>query len=588
MQLALAQTDSKTSAPPTNRPIQDKWALIVGIGKFQNKSIPSLKYATKDARDFRDYLVNEAHFAPDHVRVLLDDMATERNIRSEMGTKFLPRVVRPDDLVVLFFSTHGSSGFLDQKGWNYLLSYDSEPDDLYSTAIPMDEVVQDITRRLSADRSVLVLDACHSGAADKELIASEGNAKDLKRISGVDVSTLAIGTGQMAICSSSPSQLSWESKRYANGVFTRKLIEGLRNKQNAAAVVDTFDQVKRAVHDEVIEDYGQSQTPVLLDKWKGSELVLSVVPAQPRFLPPGLWQSLGPDSLNARSAKPVGSAITSPARPNSPAQQRPDSDWRRAVAMFKRGDYASAADILADATKHGAEKEFDAHYYLAHAYTRLSKSDQALREYRLAFALKPTGKDGDYCLQMINYFGSTAKGRTLSSSGQTAVLTVPQTFPNSSSATANVSAGASSFSTDTEPDPKMVAAVRSKLRPVKPAKLEVAPISEVLAWTLEQRSDYVPQARANVESARQIFEDGQQLYTDAMNSAKSLLPQVRQFGETEPHFKQRHAAAIESQSRLVAPYAAEVKARQDQLLAQQEILEKCELAQESIYKGRPK
>src|SRR6185369_12724200 len=115
------------------------------------------------------------------------------------------------------------------------------------------------------------------------------------------------------------------------------------------------------------------------------------------------------DSLSAPSGKPAAAgrpnAVTSVANP----QNATTADWRRALTLFKRGDYASASDILADATKHGAEKEFDAHYYLAHSYTKLGKSDQALKEYRLAFALKPTGKDADYCLQMINYFGTTSK-----------------------------------------------------------------------------------------------------------------------------------------------------------------------------------
>ncbi|NJL72095.1 MAG: caspase family protein [Candidatus Competibacteraceae bacterium] len=73
-----------------NRPIADKWALIVGIGNFADSKIPKLKYATKDARDFYNYLVKDAHFKPDHVRVLLDETATQRRIVSELGSRGLP------------------------------------------------------------------------------------------------------------------------------------------------------------------------------------------------------------------------------------------------------------------------------------------------------------------------------------------------------------------------------------------------------------------------------------------------------------------------------------------------------------------
>src|SRR5579871_992110 len=74
-----------------NKPIGDKWALVVGVGKFQDPTIPALKYPAKDARDFAECLVKNAHFAPDHVRVICDEDATRLRILSEIGDKFLPR-----------------------------------------------------------------------------------------------------------------------------------------------------------------------------------------------------------------------------------------------------------------------------------------------------------------------------------------------------------------------------------------------------------------------------------------------------------------------------------------------------------------
>src|SRR5581483_10097743 len=94
--------------PVRDGPIRDKWALVIGVSEFQSKKVPKLKYASKDATDFKNFLVNEAHFAPDHVRILTDRNATQRKILSELGTKFLARVAKPEDLVLIYFSTHGS------------------------------------------------------------------------------------------------------------------------------------------------------------------------------------------------------------------------------------------------------------------------------------------------------------------------------------------------------------------------------------------------------------------------------------------------------------------------------------------------
>ncbi|HMY04936.1 MAG TPA: tetratricopeptide repeat protein, partial [Candidatus Obscuribacter sp.] len=89
----------------TNRPVRDKWALIIGISNFQDKNL-NLKYPAKDARDFHDFLIKEANFAPDHVKLLVDEKATRANILSELGDKWLPRVANPDDLVLIYISSH--------------------------------------------------------------------------------------------------------------------------------------------------------------------------------------------------------------------------------------------------------------------------------------------------------------------------------------------------------------------------------------------------------------------------------------------------------------------------------------------------
>jgi len=112
---STAGTEAQQAAQPPDarRPIRDKWALVVGISNFENPKIPTLKYSTKDARDFYNYLTKDANFHPSHVRMLLDEKATRRRIISELGNKFLARLARPGDLIVLFFSTHGSPSQMD-------------------------------------------------------------------------------------------------------------------------------------------------------------------------------------------------------------------------------------------------------------------------------------------------------------------------------------------------------------------------------------------------------------------------------------------------------------------------------------------
>ncbi len=297
---AAAALDSK-------RPIRDKWALVVGISKFETDKIPALKYSSKDARDFYNYLIKEANFQPSHVRMLLDEKATRRRIISELGNRFLARLARPGDLIVLFFSTHGSPSQMDLRGKSYLVTYDADPEDLDATGIGMQEVNEKIHSRVLSDRVVLVLDACHSGSSDP-------NAKGMHRVGNMDAQALAEGSGQLVICSSRPDEQSWESKRYENGVFTRNLLEALRTSGGKLPLGQAFEKAQQLVETEVREDRpGARQSPMLNAKWAGSDIILGVAAAEPQKVAPTVLADLEPDSSGLGSkVAPVHSVADTP------------------------------------------------------------------------------------------------------------------------------------------------------------------------------------------------------------------------------------------------------------------------------------
>ncbi len=285
-----AQVESAMS--DTSRPVRDKWAVVVGLTQFANPKIPRLRFATDDAKAFYQYLTGEANFAPDHVRLLLNDKATQRRVRSELGNKLLTRMVKPDDLVVIYISSHGSPSQMDAvEHKNYVVTYDSDPDDLYSTGIDMQEILGIIKHRVASDRVLLILDACHSGGVDP-------NAKGMVRAGNFDATSLVEGSGKMVICSSEPEEQSWESKRYSNGVFTKHLLEGLRLNGTKTTLNDAFKNAQEKIYDEVKQDHpGLTQTPVLRSKWTGKDLILGIKPSQPEPLPATVLADLEPDSL---------------------------------------------------------------------------------------------------------------------------------------------------------------------------------------------------------------------------------------------------------------------------------------------------
>jgi uncharacterized caspase-like protein len=273
----IMQARSSVAQPAsTNRIIKDKWAVVIGIGDFASPTIPKLQYPAKDAQDFYDFLISDGHFQKDHVLLLKNQQATKDRILDAFGDNWLPRRVLKDDLVVIFLSSHGSPA--DVAGENFIVAYDTDPNRLYSTGIRFQDLAAEVTKRTGCDRLVMLLDACHSGAA------LEGG-KGLMRTTNFNLDDVT-GSGQLIISSSSPQQTSWESKRYANGVFTRKLIDSLETRGDKTTVSEAFKKLQDSVEQEVQFDRVTQQTPMMLSKWNGDDLELCALPAEARAVLP--------------------------------------------------------------------------------------------------------------------------------------------------------------------------------------------------------------------------------------------------------------------------------------------------------------
>ena len=273
MRTFASEEEGEPQEAIVNKPIRDKWAVIVGISKFKQSDI-NLRYAAKDARDFYDFLIKEKNFSPDHVQILTDEEATRANILSVLGVSWLPRLAEPDDLVLIYFSSHGSPSDIDVGGVNYLVAHDTDPKNLFITGIAMQDLARIIKGRVQARRIVLLLDACHSGVAAP-------SSKGLVRVGNVNVDKVVQGTGQLVISSSKPSQRSWESARYKGSVFTKHLIDGLRRNGKLTDLGAAFSYLEAQVQREVLRDRGLLQTPVMKSKWRGNDLVLGAPATAP-------------------------------------------------------------------------------------------------------------------------------------------------------------------------------------------------------------------------------------------------------------------------------------------------------------------
>lgn len=260
---------------PNLGPVKDKWALVIGVSNFKDPNL-NLKYAAKDATDFRNFLIKDANFQPNHVKLLTDANATRDNIVAHLGEKWLRRVANEDDLVVIYISSHGTQSKKEVGGANFIVPYDANLSNIVFNGIPMQWFTAGLKDLIHSDRICLLLDVCHSGSI-------EPGAKAVSRTTGIDAADLTPGSGQVILVSSKSDQISWESKKYPNSVFTRKLIEGLKQNGDRTTLKETYEFMKDSIEEEVLRDRAELQTPMFITQlWKGNELVLGAKPEFPR------------------------------------------------------------------------------------------------------------------------------------------------------------------------------------------------------------------------------------------------------------------------------------------------------------------
>jgi len=268
-------TQKKTLSIQFARKQEALYAVVVGINKYRN--LPHLKYAVNDAREFHRYLIERARIPQSNIWLLLDEEATLEKLRSTLGTA-LRRRAGKDDTVIIFLASHGAtekdSSSPDGDGLEkYILPYNADPKDLYSSAMPMSEVAR-IFQRISSERLVFISDTCYSGASGGRTIQAMGKRAT---ISDSFLERLSQGKGRVILTASDTNEISVEKDELKHGVFTYYLLEGLRGKADFDRDgIVTVDEIYQYVSEKVPQATGQDQHPVRKGESKG-QIVLGVV-----------------------------------------------------------------------------------------------------------------------------------------------------------------------------------------------------------------------------------------------------------------------------------------------------------------------
>jgi hypothetical protein len=241
-----------------------RYAVVVGVSEYQDRSIRPLKFADRDARSFYNFLLSDraglGGFEEDNVTLLLNRDATYRSIRTALFN-FLQGATE-NDIVMLYFAGHGAPDPYRPTD-HYLLSYDTESDNLAGTAFPMEDVSEAV-RRLRSRDVIVITDACHSAAVGGQVAMRTGASNAINR-AFLDQLQSSSG-GYVTFTASEVTQYSQEDSRWGggHGVFTYYLLDALRGSadEDGDRIV-TLGEMYEFVRERVQRETRNAQVPTV-------------------------------------------------------------------------------------------------------------------------------------------------------------------------------------------------------------------------------------------------------------------------------------------------------------------------------------
>ena len=249
-------TIRRTGVQPTGRIL----VMTVGINQYPHPSL-NLEYGVADSDGIAGYFNTAVKpvFTSVVPAALRDLQATRQAILS--GFDRLAEG-NPEDTVVVYLAGHGET--INNK-WYFIptdVSYPVRRETLPSSSVSIDEITTALAR-IKAQKVVLLLDSCKSGAALSDIRNFEARKEWtlMARLAGVHV-IAAAGKDQYAV----------ELPELGHGAFTYALLTGLEGKAAVGSsgpkisVVNLEDYVRGALPELSSRYAGEPQLPVVYSR----------------------------------------------------------------------------------------------------------------------------------------------------------------------------------------------------------------------------------------------------------------------------------------------------------------------------------
>jgi uncharacterized caspase-like protein len=261
----------------------DLYALVVGVGKFRDPTIPKLKFAAADAEAIGRALQAQEHrlYRRVYLKVLTAENGKART-RTDVEKGLIWLADSPtgeNDVELLYLAGHGIKrpNTVRSKDTNEYLFFVSETergkDKVGTTSVTSGDIISHFLGENGA-RRIIFVDTCH--AAQLGTLDANGLVNVLRDKT----------RGAMVLASSEGNQKSWELPQYRHGAFTQALLEAFYGRQGAPHKPNgriTQRKLSDWLDDRVpdlTKDTDQTQTPISLGMDGAAIDIITVIPEQ--------------------------------------------------------------------------------------------------------------------------------------------------------------------------------------------------------------------------------------------------------------------------------------------------------------------
>ena len=231
----------------------DSWAVIIGINKYENLS--NLDYAVADAQAVKDMLISKFDYPEQNVKLLINEEANKANIVNVISDVSLK--AGEDDRIIVFYAGHGETMSLPDGGeMGYLVPIDGRQENLYASAIPMDDLKR-LSNMSKAKHMLFLVDACYGGlaAAGSRSLEPTKTPNYIEKITNLKSRQIITAGGK--------DEKVFEKSEWGHSAYTKNLLSALEDgyaDSNGDGYI-TADELGDYLSEKVSIDSENQQTP---------------------------------------------------------------------------------------------------------------------------------------------------------------------------------------------------------------------------------------------------------------------------------------------------------------------------------------